>query len=345
MKLATIAAPQWATKFQKGEYHMVIAPWGLQVPGLAQYYAASVRPPSTIVMIDNGSWEGMPSTPQELMRLATAIRADEIILPDVLGHAKETLEASWECLRLLYEVPLESSHLYPKGVMFVPQGNSKAQWLKCRDAWLEVWTKSPYPRDLYLTLGVISPRQKNDTTPYMRRTEVLGDTVCCGFPVHMLGVPDIAEFASEELPMAHALGVRGVDTSVPFTLGVAGILLAPSAPKIPMESWKVYARLSVKQTALIYLNIYIMLEWLSKGEASDFISIETVRLAASKMSSDRRIYENPGFALRTCRVSPGKYAIRYDSHEKVRVMGVRPLDEHCHHGPSEDMVEVPYSSV
>lgn len=350
MRYAPIAAPQWARHYQRGDYHMVIAPWVLQEPGIGQYYAEAARPPDVWVLMDNGAWEGYELSLDEIVRAGGLIAADEVVLPDVLHKGKATLKASWDAYLHLRrtawpmaagsqgDLPVAMRSTGPKCVMFVPQGRTTEGWRRCRDAWVNLWEREE--RGTALSIGINQPRAEDCTR---KRSDLIVETVALGFPVHLLGIPDLQQFLHIELPLAHSHGVRGVDSSLPFALGADGVLLMPNALKIPLGTPDIYRRISTRNRRLISLNIAIMHQWVASGAHSWFIPIDLVRRVAIEGSAtyedEQLIYENLATALKGCGVPEGAY--QYDVDMVLRVI---PATEGWRE-ESDKYVEVMYAPM
>lgn len=334
MKLAPISAPQWAQEIQRGDYHMVIAPWALKYRRLAEHYSSGLRPMSAWVMMDSGVFEGHDLTVETLHSAAVLVRANEVILPDVIRQAKSTLQASYQALMKLRKMNFPTlagvlpvgdvytgkvgTRLGPEHVMFIPHGETMEEWWECLHAWLKMWVK--LHTDIALTIGLVSYRTGGGFRPQLI-TQVMDRARRSHFEVHLLGVPRAAEFLSVELPLAHRLGVRGVDTSLPFALAAKGKLLTRTSEKVPMGSPEDYEKLSHAQRVLARTNIRILRTWIETGEVTAWLPIECFRIVASTISEDRRIYTDPSFALKVCRVPEGHYVVH---HQQGVPIGVTP---------------------
>lgn len=324
MKLAPISAPQWASEMQTGDYHMVIAPWALKYRVLAEYYSRSLRPASAWVMMDSGVFEGHDLTVENLRSAAVLVRADEVILPDVIRDAKLTLQKSYQAfmrLRELYFPDGDTVREGPERVMFIPQGNTNEEWWKCLRAWHGMWQN--LTTDIGLTIGLVSyrDRREGDASRARDLIRMMESAKASGYDVHMLGIPRVGEFLSAELPLAHRLGVRGVDTSLPFALGVAGKLLTKYAEKVPLGPPEEYEKLSYSQRTLAKTNIRILRTFIETGAVTSYVPIECFRIVASTLSDDRRIYTDPSYALKICRVPEGHYVVH---HRQGVPIGVTP---------------------
>lgn len=297
MKLAPIAAPQWAFKFHSGDYHMVPASWIFDVPGVGQYYSQSERDTAIWVMVN-----GYEASLETLARGTTIARADEAVLPN-FPDSQKTLKGAWTAARGLTETP---------SLMFVPRAEGTDGWKKCLDAWIANWEKAQLgPR---LSIGICQ-------NPPALRKELIMATHQYPYAVHLLGVESLQSFLRQDLPLGLTCAVRGVDTSLPFALGARGFLLTPASDKVPLDAPMHYARIKHWNMRLIHLNIRIFRWWLEEGVASHYFPITLPRIVASEWvvpgESARAIFERPEVALRLGGCPIGNYELTSE--------GVRPL--------------------
>lgn len=332
MWATTIVPPVWASTYQKGvDQIMVLAQWVLEYPE----YAAFVKRASqkgAFVLMDNGAFEGVQAETGALARAASACGATEVVLPDVIGNPSETLKLSWAALGQV------SSH----SVMFVPQGKDVNEWTRCLDAWVDRWDLSQWKDDYKLTLGIATPKDPPAPPVYKARAVCLQVAAPYGFPLHMLGVGSISEFARTQLEVARKFGVRSVDTSLAFALGAHGRLLTASAEKVPLGDIGQYDTLSTASRRLIQLNIAILEDWVQLGYQGPTIPMRLVRGVASRyLKYYARGFAPPDKVLRACHVPEGEYAIFVRGvFEEFRPLG--PKDE-----PTEEegVIEITYKGV
>lgn len=354
MQAATVVAPQWASQFAKGDYHMVIAPWLLTVPGYSQYYAGAQRDSSVWVMMDNGAWEGCPLSSEDLLRCVLLLSPNEVVLPDVIGEAKDTLKASHTFLKELvkrtpspspqdeWDLDEEYERTRPS-VMFVPQSAYAPTWWKCLDAWLDMWRREGWGDHFDLTIGINSPRIE---VPERRvRVALLEEAVAKAGSVHLLGIPDPGVFFHHELPAARELGIRGVDSSLPFALGARRILLTADSKKWDMGQISLYEHVNYSLWPLIRLNILILRYWTDQGKYSPRIPMELAQSVASREREDRRVFTEPLYTLQTCRVPQGRYAIGYGGETGQTPLWFRPLWAKGEASSEEQEAVVSYSQV
>ena len=249
-------------------------------------------------------------TPKDLADAAALVGADEIVLPDVLDESKATLKLSWQAARYL------ADKTDIEGCMFVPQALTAEGWLKCLEAWLDVWYDKEMFEHLKLSIGIPGHRREawdrdtfQDLLLTLRRAKLT---------THLLGVQDVQEFI-QQLPLVHQMGVRGVDTSLAFALGAAGKLLTPSTKKVRLGTPDKYMTLPTRVMSLIHINIAILRRWCKRGYAPDGIPVELIHQVAVRTTNDRRVFINLQFALRACSVPEGVYVL-----EAGMVYPVRP---------------------
>lgn len=297
MRLARIVPPQWEGMFPSGPYRMALAHWVLKYP----QYVKQIRKEAKYILLDNGAFEGKQVEIADLNRATEIVGADEIVLPDVQGEPKETLQRSWAAL----------GKVQATRVLFVPQGRTYEEWRSCLGAWLTRWKDSTWGKAYTLAIGVVALRKPSGTKPRVgTRAGLLSDVIATGLPFHILGVHSPSEFAERGLPEARTGGSRGVDTSLAFALGAAGGILTPSSAKIPLGSPEKYETLPTHSRRLIHLNLRILIEWVENGNIDANIPTHWIRQTASKWLK----YHAEGFApledvMRACGMPKGRYAL------------------------------------
>ncbi|MBD3388170.1 MAG: hypothetical protein GF414_04575 [Candidatus Altiarchaeales archaeon] len=257
-------------------------------------YAREMSRGPSYLILDNGAFEGEQQSGSTLQHLASKVGADEVVLPDVRGDAKGTLEASLRALKLA------------RGglrVMFVPHGKTLDEWKRCLDTWVE----EARNKVEFMTIGV-SPMRYLES-PEDIWEEALKHAVSFRYPVHLLGVADVGYYAKTVIPTAHRLGLRGMDTSLAFALGARGILLTAGAEKHLLGNPKQYANISMKDRRLIETNMEILRSWVATGEAK--VSEFVIRDTCSRWTR----YYGRGFAtmeqvMKTCGFPAGRYDYR-----------------------------------
>lgn len=328
MRIAHIIPPPWSGFYLQGTYRMVLAHWALKYPGLV----AQVRSKKAYVILDNSAFEGEQVTSSELSEAAVAVGADEVVLPDVLGVPAQTLRRSWTAL----------GQVGTKRVMFVPQGRTSEEWQGCLSAWLNKWNQSTWSETYSLSLGISSLRKAAGTKPQVgTRVGLLEEAARTGLPIHLLGVGNLKEFTLNELPKAHSLGVRGVDTSTAFALGAEGILVRPDTKKVFLGDPVKYDHLSTWGRRLIALNIRILDEWVHAGEGKDEIPVFWIRQTASKwLKYWAEGFTTPLVVMKACGMPAGKYAyLKWAGKEKY----VRPIGKFEKLKKGERIVEVKHA--
>jgi hypothetical protein len=323
VRIAHIVPPDWTNNFPLGEYRMALAHWVFKYPA----YAAQLRSnQDAYILMDSGSFEGQQVSVDQINEAADALKADEVVLPDVPGDSKETLKRSWDAL----------GKIATKRVMFVPQGRTHEEWCKCLDSWLSQWSKHSW-RDSYdLSIGVASLRAPGSTkTVVGTKAKLLQVALGRDFSIHLLGLPHLGNHVKDILPVR---GVRGIDTSTAFALGARGILVTPTAKKIRLGDPEQYAQLDTNARRLITLNMRILESWGAADAKPEVIQVYLIRQTASKWLK----YYAQGFAsvtdvMKACGMPKGRYALL---RQRRREMYVRPLTRFEKLTDKEILVEV-----
>lgn len=310
MKLAHIVPPDWVGTFPLGEYRMALAHWVFKYPTYAEQLRKGPKGRSAYILMDSGSFEGEQVSVDQINEGADALKADEIVLPDVLGSAGKTLKRSWDAL----------GKVAAKRVMFVPQGATSEEWCKCLHQWLSAWTKRAWDQAYQLSIGVTSLGGVAGA-----RIVLLNEALETSHPIHLLGLHRLDEDTRGLLEAAVKVGVRGMDTSTAFALGARGVLVAPHAKKVRLGDPTQYTRLSTRARRLITLNMAILDDWVSQGEVTEKIPTHLIRQTASRWIK----YWQQGFAdidvvMKACSMPSGRYALLRTNRREVYV---RPLNK------------------
>lgn len=329
MRIAHICPPNWTTLFPLGAYRMALAHWVFQYPGYAEQMREGPGGETAYILMDSGSFEDEQVSVDQINEAAEALKADEIVLPDVPGEPKETLSRSWEAL----------GKIGTKRVMFVPQGRTHEEWCKCLSSWLAKWQEHSWDDSYKLSIGVASLRETSGTKSVTgTKAALLQKALEQGFPIHLLGLPHLENHVTDILPLARTGGVRGMDTSTAFALGARGILVTPAAKKIRLGDPEQYDVLSTAVRRLITLNISILESWTVASAEPGVIPVFVIRQMASKWLK----YYAQGFAdlkdvMKACGMPKGRYALL---RLRRREMYVRPLARFEKPTEKETLVEV-----
>lgn len=201
MKIAWIP-PTSLLHYTNNTNYQLVLPQVLRAdPSYAAHYT---RSDLGFKILDNGAAEGALASVEELFRWAKAISADEIVVPDVLHDLHGTVNAARN-----FEMYTAS---YPDyGYMAVAQGQSITEVIQCIDRFGEL--------DYITTIGI--PRHLVDKGSQTRAS--LAEYTAKTLPdrsIHCLGMNVRDTMEVERLAKTGV--VRGVDTSMPFFLGMWG---------------------------------------------------------------------------------------------------------------------------
>ncbi len=292
MRAAQYVPPQWAGRFYRPGYNMVIAPW-LEDPAYVGVWPETWhRPEDDYLILENELFEKLrpPPVPRELEAYCSQILPDEVILPDKLGDPTVT---HWESKAALGVVGQE----YRISVMFVPHAYTFSQWGDVLRDWLNMWERENWNKYYEsLTIGVSSLRrghkEQGSVWPEVgSRIEIMRFLHECHpeLEFHLLGIPTVNEFAMNELSVAIQAGARGVDTPIAFTLGAHRELLTPYSKKRFVGDITQYPKseMTHAQLCMIRLNQKILDYWCERGEGSERIPLTLVQETLSEMDPER----------------------------------------------------------
>jgi len=218
MKAALIPPKGYETTAGQSDYHLVLAQELKRESYLSTYKMLG----ADFIILDNGAAEGEQVSNLDLLDAALALKANEIVMPDVICNSEGTLTAIDEFIYDLNESDDDFSHLQ---LMAVVQGETIEE---CYDFIRKVEKSGVagtlgIPRHLINTLADPSARCRLAT--FIEGTFGIGR-----FDVHFLGTN------SSWIGEVHVLGrdfpwARGVDSSAPFNYTIAGEDLGVPEPE------------------------------------------------------------------------------------------------------------------
>jgi len=163
------------------------------------------------IILDNGAAEGFAYGPKHLLTLAEEVKATEIVIPDIMGEANDTLAHAQMFAR--YASP---NYQY----MFVLQGSTIEEVMFCLRA-LDNGNMFSY----VTTIGI--PRHLYSLGKYFRvsLTEFLiKEHFHDMYEIHFLGANEWMGEVFNLSEMTDGLnGFRGIDTSLPVYMGLEGL--------------------------------------------------------------------------------------------------------------------------
>lgn len=163
------------------------------------------------IILDNGAAEGFVYGHKHLFTLAEEVGASEIVVPDVMGDANETLALAQHFARFA-----RPEYQY----MFVLQGKTPEEVMFCLRA-LDNGNMFMY----VTTIGI--PRHLSKINKYFRQTLtdfMIKEHFNDKFEIHFLGAN---EWMGEVFSLADIVkgldGFRGIDTSLPIYMGLENL--------------------------------------------------------------------------------------------------------------------------
>ena len=209
MKTALICPPHLLEKYaSQTKYHLAL-PHLFRLEKYQEFYQTK-SDDGDFVILDNGAAEGFAYGAKHILTLADLINADEVVVPDAMGDANETLALAQYFAR--YAKP---DHQY----MFVIQGTTMEEVLFCLRA-LDNGNSFMYvttlgiPRHLYY----IEPTARAQITEWLIR-----ENFHLRYDIHFLGANPWMDEPTVLNDLTTGLeGFRGMDTSLPIYMGLEG---------------------------------------------------------------------------------------------------------------------------
>lgn len=255
MKIALIPPTPELRSFPSTGVHLVLSHL-LKDKQYKEYYVER-RKWDEYLILDNSAHEfGVGNKPEQLLKQAKALRAQEIVCPDVLFDANGTIEATRALLRYIEKrKDLWEAAGEPR-LMVVPQGNDRTQWVKCLNNLLKAWDST---LDEGVPLGDPIIGVSKDYDIFVKGgISTLIREYCSEYDVHCLGWPtDLWSLAKvvQECPW-----VRSTDSAKPFVYARASILLEPggTVPPYPRRGAHYFqAELNYQQREIAARNIRV----------------------------------------------------------------------------------------
>lgn len=218
----------------RGDLHMLLVAL-FDRPEYIEYYREQADI-GTLLILDNGAHEtqaeGLGILP--LLKLASRVRASEIVLPDVPGNAVRSIETTRRALAFL-STP-EGARAYElagmPSLMLVPQGRTLEAWSGALRVMLNAY--HDVFRDSIPTIGFakhhieggFDPRKMYDAA---RQLSPAGVIHCLGWPRNLWAIDELTEYTDD---------IRSIDSARPFVYALDGVLLEPGGryPKYPKRA-------------------------------------------------------------------------------------------------------------
>lgn len=256
MKLAIIPPRRWSSLLAGRDYNLVL-------PEQLEYepFGEALKELEGFKILDNGVAEGTLTSRQKLMELARTHMVNEVVLPDCLYNMAQTVKLTREFLDWVYEsTPYDprSAHEF----MGVAQGSSYEEVHECirqmRSLDIDVFG---IPRHLCTTIG--KDARYRIISEWRHNPGLSGKHI----QFHLLGTNPAYIYELSHYGKAfRTMGVRGVDTSAPFTYALAGLRIDKGDNVSRPENYLTLPPefLTRTQVALIKRNTEIIEGWLAR---------------------------------------------------------------------------------
>ncbi len=251
MNVALICPPHLLEKYgAMTNYHLVL-PHLFRNQKYLDFYRTRR---DDFVILDNGAAEGYEFGAKHLLTLAAEAEVDEVVIPDTMGDANDTLAKAQYFAR--YAQP---EYQY----MFVLQGTTVEEVMFCLNN-LDNGTMFSY----VTTIGIPRHFHQIDKNFRFNLTEhLIKEAFNDKFYIHFLGA---SSWMREAVVLAEAVqyveNFRGIDTSMPIYMGLEGFHINDQFPWIPRPD-NFFDRTDDNEK-LIRGNIEVYLDWTLHEESS-----------------------------------------------------------------------------
>jgi len=252
MKVAIIAPMHMLHKFCITDYHMALTHLVLE-PYNHEYrafYRGRQHQEGQYVILDNSVVElGNAATIDKVLAAADAIKANEIILPDVLFNCDETVRSIDNAIDKVIDHPVKYK------IMAVPQGKNDSEWLRCYQ-----YIIRNYPEVTAIGIPKHLGTAKGHRVDLLR---IIQDVALdSGKAHHLLGMSG----NPTEVSMANAFPwIRGIDSGLPVQYGLMGRMFTETGlqgnESRPVIGKQFFEMSSTDNETAIYHNIGKTLSW------------------------------------------------------------------------------------
>lgn len=220
MKVAIIAPSYLLRRYAVTEYHLCLCHRILSDEIYASFYSQDAR---GFVILDNSAHElGVGGMLMDMQRAAELVHPEEVVLPDRLFFAEDTVKYSSEAI--------EGFRKLSPRVMGVPQGTTEKEWDWCCTELIGMGVD---------TIG-ISKDYEGWEGGLPQRVEVVRNIARRSWhprvsAIHMLGWGRQLWQLNhlQEIEGDHTLPIRGVDSAKPLVFAAAGVDLKNNNVKYP----------------------------------------------------------------------------------------------------------------
>jgi hypothetical protein len=258
LKLALITPIAQLQDTTYTNYHLLL-PQLFEFPAYEKYARSISQDYAQFTILDNGAAEGEEFELDALLAMIETYNMCELVMPDILGGGRESMEKSLKAYNECKKADCSK--------MIVVQGTTEAECVVQCDLLMEqdpdVTIGLPrnliqYTKDKYIRIRLASYISASDPTRDM----------------HFLGASHL--FSSEIVLAAHYLDerVRGIDTSMPYSFGQAGIRWADEMFTVDDTATRqpdfFTCELKDRQMEMSSINAMAMLEVVKRGDQTPF---------------------------------------------------------------------------
>lgn len=239
MRVAVIPPPQYVSLVPDG-YHLIL-PQHLRHEKYMKHY---VDKATGFRILDNGAAEGETELPTRLMRYATKLQVDEVVIPDVLKRREQTLQLVNRFHTLFAQ--------YLPGFYYaaVVQGETYEDAMDCAKELVETF-------DYITTISIPKHLVSVDPEARIKIARYISDGT--DKDIHFLGAN--SEWPQEVQELSKIPGVRGIDTSLPLYAASMGRSLRNENEIYGISRPKDYFDVSMLDEDLALDNIEVYKEW------------------------------------------------------------------------------------
>lgn len=225
-KVAQIVPASCLQYIQDNHYHMCLAHLvheEMALPEVERVYTnfyAKKSAEGKFVLMDNGAAENAQLSVPTLLEMYKVINPTEIVVPDTLCNAKDTLRKMGEFVRSFEELPYR--------FVGVPQGQTLEEWKQCATTMLE---RLPRVQTIgiskFLNIATGDPMVRMAAAQHVQKVALANGRT--NIEIHLLGCdegPGIVRAIRQAVPL-----VRGCDSAFAYIASLSGTAIGPETKR------------------------------------------------------------------------------------------------------------------
>jgi uncharacterized protein YkuJ len=240
--------------------YQLLLPHNFRNHGYAMWARDILDDDEQFTILDNGLAEGKQMDDIALIAMAAWYEPSELIVPDVLGERRASVDWARRFILLVQEE--SDDHPYTGSFAFVAQGKDWIEAIECVKQYVDDPLLHPYVNTIMIPRHLVTAQQPHARFLVAETLDKWLNTP--DVDIHFLGgskyFPSELKYAARDYPY-----VRGMDTSMPYVFGMSGAFVdttesgGPEHRNDDEDYWT--HEFSHRQERTALYNIEVMRKW------------------------------------------------------------------------------------